>query len=133
MCGVGDNISCSIKEVLAAYKIADSSVSSIVHDQGSNMRRATDLLQIEKGWTEVNCSAHILQLCIADGFKNNTSIERAIGAACKLVGHFHHSTFRAGGSGRAARAIALPHFGFNCHMTSRDLDIFALQHNHYLY
>ena len=51
----GENISCSIKEVLAAYKIADSSVSSIVHDQGSNMRRATDLLQIEKGWTGVNC------------------------------------------------------------------------------
>ena len=41
----GENISCSIKEVLAAYKIADSSVSSIVHDQGSNMRHATDLLQ----------------------------------------------------------------------------------------
>ena len=88
----GENISCSIKEVLAAYKIADSSVSSIVHDQGSNMRCATDLLQIEKGWTGVNCSAHILQLCIADGFKNNTSIDRALGAARKLVGHFHHST-----------------------------------------
>ena len=46
-----ENISCIIKEELAAYKIADRSVSSIVHDQGPNMRRATDLLQIEKRWT----------------------------------------------------------------------------------
>ena len=56
------------------------------------MRRATDLLQIEKGWTRVNCSTHILQLCIGNGFKSNVSIDRAFGAACKLVGHFHHST-----------------------------------------
>ena len=88
----GENISSTIKEVLEAYEIADSTVSSIVHDQGSNMRRATDLLQIEKGWTRVNCSAHILQLCIGDGFKNNASIDRALGAARRLVGHFHHST-----------------------------------------
>ena len=65
---MGENIASTIKEVLEAYKIADSTVSSIVHDQGSNMRQATDLLQIEKGWTGVNCS-HILQLCIGDGFK----------------------------------------------------------------
>ena len=84
-----ENISSTIKEVLEAYEIADSTVSSIVHDQGSNMRRATNLLQIEKGWTGVNCSAHILQLCIGDGFKNNASIDRA---ARKLVSHFHHST-----------------------------------------
>ena len=51
-------------------------------------------MQIEKGWTGVNCSAHILPLCIesADGFKNNTSIDRTLGAAHKLVGHFHHYT-----------------------------------------
>ena len=53
------------------------------------MRHATNLLQ---EWTGVNCSAHILQLCIGDGFKNNTSIDRALGAACRLMGHFHHST-----------------------------------------
>ena len=48
------------------------------------MRCATDLLQIEKGWTGVNCSAHILHLCIADGFKN-MSVDRALGAARKVV------------------------------------------------
>ena len=42
----------------------------------------------------MNCSAHILQLCIADGFKNNMSIDRALGAARKLVGHFHHSALK---------------------------------------
>ena len=56
------------------------------------MRRTTDLLQIEKGWAGMNYSAHILQICISDGFKNNASIDRALDAARKLVGHFHHST-----------------------------------------
>jgi len=50
------------------------------------------MLQMEKGWVGVNCSAHILQLCISDGFKNNAPINRALFAACKLVGYFHHST-----------------------------------------
>jgi len=56
------------------------------------MRQATNLLQVEKGWAGVNFSAHILQLCINDGFKDNAAIDRALGAACKLVGHFHYST-----------------------------------------
>ena len=88
----GENISATIMEVLTSYEIPESSVSSIVHDQGSNMRRASDLLYNEKGWNSICCSAHMLQLCISDGFKSTTSIDRALGAARKLVGHFHHST-----------------------------------------
>jgi len=61
------------------------------------MRWATNLLQVEKGWAGVNCSAHILQLCINDGFKNNASIDRALGAARKLVGHLHNSTLATAG------------------------------------
>ena len=34
----------------------------------------------------------MLQLCISDGFKATTTIDRALGAARKLVGHFHRST-----------------------------------------
>ena len=56
------------------------------------MRRASDLLYNEKGWNSFCCSAHMLQLCISDGFKSRTSIDRALGAARKLVGHFHCST-----------------------------------------
>ena len=56
------------------------------------MRRATDLLQMEKRWVGVNCLAHILQLCISDGFKNNAAINRTLFAVHKLVGYFHHST-----------------------------------------
>ena len=55
-------------------------------------QKTTDLLWIEKGWTGVNCSAYILQLCIGDGFKNNEYIDRALDVACKLVGHFHYIT-----------------------------------------
>ena len=69
----GENISSTIKEVLESYEIADRTVSGIVHDQGSNIEQATDhdLLRIEKGLAGVNCSAHILQLCTSNGFKNN--------------------------------------------------------------
>ena len=56
------------------------------------MRPASDISFNEKGWISVCCSAHMLQLCISDGFKSTTSIDRALGAARKLVGHFHRST-----------------------------------------
>ena len=56
----GENICSTIKEALESYEISDHTVSSIVHDQGSSMRWATNLLQVEKGWARVNCSAHIL-------------------------------------------------------------------------
>ena len=36
---IGENISAIIKEVLTSYEIPDSGVSSMVHDQGSNMSR----------------------------------------------------------------------------------------------
>ena len=89
---MGENISSTIKEVLESYKIVDYTVSSIVHDQGSNMRQATDMFKTEKGWARVNRLAHILQLCISDGFKNNASIDIALCAARKLLSHFHYST-----------------------------------------
>ena len=63
-----------------------------VYDQDSNMRQASDLLYNENGWNGICSSAHMLQLCISNGFKSTTPIDRAFGAACKLVGHFHHST-----------------------------------------
>ena len=88
----GENICSTIKEVVEDYGIADSTISNIVHDQGSNMRWATDLLQMEKEWVGVNCSAHIFQLCISNGFKNNAPINRTLVAAHKLVGHFHCSS-----------------------------------------
>ena len=78
--------------MLTSYQIPDSGVSSIVHDQGSNMRRASEILFNKKGWISVCCSAHMLQLCISNGFTSTTFIDRALGAARKLVGHFHLST-----------------------------------------
>ena len=39
----------------------------------------------------MNSSTHILELCIADGFKGTASIDGAFGAARILVGHFYHS------------------------------------------
>jgi len=50
----GNKISSTIKEI--PVEISDRIVSCIVHDQGSNVRWATYLLQIEKGSAGVNCS-----------------------------------------------------------------------------
>ena len=70
------------------WNIADSTISSMIKDQiwGGPLtcyKWKRDGLE----WT-----AHILQLCISDGFKNNAPINRALVAAWKLVGHFYPST-----------------------------------------
>ena len=48
----GENICSTIKEALESYEISDHTVSSIVHDQGSNMRPATNLLQVGRDGLE---------------------------------------------------------------------------------
>ena len=42
------------------------------------------------GWESLHCSVHCLQLCLEAGFSIN-AINRLLGAARKLVGHFNHS------------------------------------------
>nr|XP_014354555.1 PREDICTED: zinc finger BED domain-containing protein 1-like [Latimeria chalumnae] len=63
-------------------------ITVYVHDNASNIVLAnTALLE----WESNLCFAHTLQLAINDDFKVS-SINRVVGAASRLVSHFHHST-----------------------------------------
>uniref|UniRef100_H3B362 HAT C-terminal dimerisation domain-containing protein n=1 Tax=Latimeria chalumnae TaxID=7897 RepID=H3B362_LATCH len=63
-------------------------ITTCVHDNASNIVLAnTALLE----WELNPCFAHTLQLAINDGFKVS-SINCVVGAASRLVSHFHHST-----------------------------------------
>ena len=72
------------------YKIT-SKVLHVVHDQGANMVAAIEILEVDKGWTSLRCTAHCLQLCINAGLSADSKIERMVAAAKKLMGHFKHS------------------------------------------
>ena len=63
---------------------------SAVHDQAANMELCHRILSEQEGWETIFCSAHCLQLCLKEGLSIAT-IDRLLGAAQKLVGHFHHS------------------------------------------
>ena len=49
------------------------------------------ILSDDKGWCGLRCAAHCLQLCINAAISSVRTVERMIGAAKKLVGHFKHS------------------------------------------
>ena len=50
-----------------------------------------DILQKEKAWNSLRCSAHCLQLCVNSGLTTVSAVDRTVAAAKKLVGHFRHS------------------------------------------
>ena len=55
------------------------------------MVAAREILEVDKGWTSLRCTAHCLQLCINAGLSADSKIEHMVAAAKKLVGHFKHS------------------------------------------
>ena len=86
----GAEISQKLIDIAEEFEISQK-VACIVHDQGSNMVLTMKLLSDEKGWNALRCSAHCLQLSINAGLSSVSVIDRMIGAAKKLVGHFRHS------------------------------------------
>ena len=75
--------------IAVEFGISDK-VMCIVHDQASNMVLSMDILFEEKGWHSLRCSVHCLQLCVNAGLSSVSTIDRTVGAAKKLVGHFRH-------------------------------------------
>lgn len=73
-----------------AEKLRAVGLIAIVHDQGSNMQLAGEMMKEGMSCESINCVADRLQLCIEEGL-SITAISQAIGAARKLVGHFCHS------------------------------------------
>ena len=81
--------------------------TAIVHDQCSNMELSGDILEEEFSCESLSCAAHQLQLYIEEGL-SVTTIARAIGAAKKLVGYFHHSALASDALQKRQEAIGSP-------------------------
>ena len=67
------------------------------------MALATDILK----WPDIPCFGHTLQLCVVAGLDNST-LNRLLAAARKLVGHFKHSPLAMGFLKEKQRAMNIP-------------------------
>ena len=88
-CHTGAAIAEELKRVVQRYTTKEK-VSSVVHDWAANMELCHAILAEDERWESLHCSAHCLQLCLKAGLSIPT-IDRLLGAARKLVGHFNHS------------------------------------------
>lgn len=79
---------------IAQHLALTEKVTVVVHDQAANMELSLEILNRDLGWESLHCSAHCLQLCLKAGL-SISAIDRLIGAARKLVGHFNHSVIAA--------------------------------------
>ena len=86
----GVEISHKLVGVTEEFSISDKIVC-IVHDQGSNMVLCMRLLNEERNWDSLRCSAHCLQLCINSSLSSVSTVDTMIAQAKKLVAHFRHS------------------------------------------
>ncbi|XP_065816547.1 E3 SUMO-protein ligase ZBED1-like [Labrus bergylta] len=86
----GPNIAKWIEEALARFEIPASKVVAIVHDNGSNIVLAANILLEKHGWMSICCAGHTLQLVINHALKQ-TQITKTLGAARCLVEHFKRS------------------------------------------
>ncbi|XP_069374455.1 E3 SUMO-protein ligase ZBED1 isoform X1 [Paralichthys olivaceus] len=84
------NIMIWMEEVIEKFDILPSKIKAIVHDNGSNMVAAAQLLEEKHGWSSVRCAGHTLQLIVNSALKE-PSINKATGTARSLVEHFRRS------------------------------------------
>lgn len=103
----GVTIADKLKEIVSSYDLETSRLIALVHDQGSNMELAGELLEKEINCESLSCAAHRLQLCIEEGLRVN-AISRAIGAARKLVGHFRHSALATNALQKRQESMGMP-------------------------
>lgn len=85
----GIEISGKLKEISDEFEIG-TKVSVVVHDQAANMHCSLDILESERDWLSLSCTAHTLQLCLKPAFEIPV-ISRLLAVARKLVGHYNHS------------------------------------------
>ncbi|XP_074535564.1 E3 SUMO-protein ligase ZBED1-like [Halichoeres trimaculatus] len=86
----GPNIASWIEEALARFEIPANKIVGIVHDNGSNIVLAANILNKKYGWMSVRCAGHTLQLVVNHALKQ-TQITKTLGAARCLVAHFRKS------------------------------------------
>lgn len=82
-----ENLRADIEEVLTDFGVQNK-VTGCVHDNAANIVRGVRECQFIE--ISLNCAAHTLQLSVNKGLSLE-SINKAIVAASRLVGHFKHS------------------------------------------
>ncbi|KAM3869480.1 uncharacterized protein ACN63O_006885 [Diretmus argenteus] len=87
----GPNIAEWIEEIIAKFDIPPEKIKAVVHDNGSNVVAAANLLSEKHGWASVRCAGHTLNLVVQSGLKCNQAISKCVAAARCLVEHFKRS------------------------------------------
>lgn len=90
----GPNIAAWVEQAVERFEIPTSKIVAVVHDNGSNVVLAANILQEKNGWVSVRCAGHTLQLVINHALKN-PQISKALGASRSLVEHFKRSELAA--------------------------------------
>uniref|UniRef100_G3PNR9 HAT C-terminal dimerisation domain-containing protein n=1 Tax=Gasterosteus aculeatus TaxID=69293 RepID=G3PNR9_GASAC len=90
----GPNIAAWVEQAVEKFEIPTSKIMAVVHDNGSNVVLAANILQEKNGWVSVRCTGHTLQLVINHALKN-PQISKALGASRSLVEHFKRSELAA--------------------------------------
>ena len=91
-CHTGPAIAIQLQQIIANFKVEPTKVVAIVHDQASNMELSFSILQEYHSIETIHCSGHCLQLCLKVALSSISAVDPLLGAACKLLGHFKHST-----------------------------------------
>ena len=89
-CHTADYITQSLKQTADEWSIADQ-ISVVVHDGAANVKEVGEA----NDWADVSCAAHKIHLVVSSSLGidkvSNTAISKCVGAASRLVTHFHHS------------------------------------------
>ena len=77
----GENLAESLKSVLESWGLQESKQVCLTTDNGSNLVRASHLLN----WLHIPCFVHNLHLAITNAIKDDSCVSRAIGLTRKLI------------------------------------------------
>ena len=82
-------------------------MQGVVHDNASNTKSIAEKAALPIS-CDVPCAAHTLQLSINKGLQNVQQIASLVGAANRLVGHFHRSNNASGALKAKQGSMHLP-------------------------
>lgn len=98
-----DNIVKVLRGMLQNWAL-DDKFHLIVHDNGSNMVKATSVAKLD----HLFCMSHTLQLVINDAIKSQRAVIDAIAVARKIVGHFKHSAQACDSLAKLQQTLQIP-------------------------
>lgn len=84
----GENIAYKLEEILSQWEIPKEKVKCVVRDEGANMKKGVNLLNVK----HIDCAAHKIQNVLKEGMKAQETVTAAITKCKKIATHFHHST-----------------------------------------